>query len=126
MHNEKPPVKIRYEYEKEDGLRLNYVHGIFGGINPQGEIELNFYSESDKFPAFSEQIIAPDGSMGHEVLPAEDVKHVVRHVHSKLLINYYMARAVLEWLEDKVDILESEGDNPEAFFAPPSDDGFRQ
>lgn len=107
--NTKYPNKIRYEYEQESNLRLNYAHGVWGGINPQGEVEMNFYIESDKLPNFSERIVAPDGSFGHEVAPYdEELKVITRQIHSKVVLNYHTARAVLEWLEDKVEALEME------------------
>ncbi len=101
------PNRIRYEYEQDANLRLNFAHGVWGGINPQGEIEINFYTESDKIPSFSERIIAPDGSLGHEMVPFDDeVRTITRHVHSRVVLNYHTARAVLEWLEDKIDTLD--------------------
>ena len=109
MSQEKNPLRIRYEYEQTPETRLQYAHGVWGGINPQGEIELNFYTESDKLPPYSERIIAPDGSFGHEMAPYDDnVKIVTRLIHSKLILNYHTARAVLEWLQDKVETLENE------------------
>lgn len=109
MSQEKSPLRIRYEYEQNPETRLQYVHGVWGGINPQGEVELNFYTESDKLPPYSERIIAPDGSFGHEMAPYDDnIKVVTRRIHSKLIFNYHTARAVLEWLHDKVETLENE------------------
>ena len=103
------PPKIRYEYEVTPEARLNYAHGVWGGINPQGEIEMNFYLESDKIPAFSERIISPDGSLGHEMAPGmTDVRVITRNINAKVVLNYQTARAVLEWLEDKVELLEME------------------
>jgi hypothetical protein len=101
--------KVRYEYQQNPDVRIHYAHGVWGGINPQGEIEVNFYLESDKIPPHSERLIAPDGSFGHEVIPyEEEVRAVTRTIHSRVILNYYTARAVLEWLEDKLDMLEME------------------
>ena len=103
------PPKIRYEYEVAPEARLNYAHGVWGGINPQGEIEMNFYMESDKIPAYSERLVSPDGSLGHEMAPgAEEARVITRSINAKVVLNYQTARAVLEWLEDKVDMLEME------------------
>lgn len=113
MHDEKNPLRIRYEYEQHPETRVQYAHGVWGGINPQGEVELDFYTESDKMPPYSERILAPDGSLGHEIIPQEDtLRVVVRHIHSKVILNYHTARAVLEWLQEKVDALENEMDDP--------------
>lgn len=109
MNDEKNPLRIRYEYEQTPETRLQYAHGVWGGINPQGEIEMNFYTESDKLPPYSERLLAADGSFGPETAPQdENVKMVMRTIHSKLVVNYHTARAVLEWLQEKVDMLESE------------------
>ena len=103
------PPQIRYEYESAPEARLQYAHGVWGGINPQGEIEMNFYLESDKIPPYSERIISPDGSFGHETVPDDEGMRVVtRHIHAKVLMNVQTARAVLDWLGDKVDMLEME------------------
>lgn len=108
-HGPKLPHRIRYEYKQDPSTRLQYAHGVWGGINPQGEIEMNFYLESDKLPPFSERIVAPDGSFGHEVAPYdESTKTITRHVHSKVILNYHSAKAILEWLEDKIESLEME------------------
>lgn len=59
MSQSKFPARIRYEYEQDPAARLQYAHGVWGGINPQGEIEINFYLESDKLPPFSERQVEP-------------------------------------------------------------------
>ncbi len=105
------PAKIRYNYQMAPEARLHTAHGVWGGINPQGEIEMNFYHESDALPPYSERLVAPDGSIGHEITPEDDrQREVTRHIHSRVLLNYHTARAVLEWLEDRVAALEEEGD----------------
>ncbi len=101
------PTRIRYEYEQDKHARLQTAHGVWGGINTQGEIELNFYIESDKIPPFSERIISSDGNLGHEMAPFDDdVRSITRVIHSRILLNYTTARAVHEWLEDKLETLE--------------------
>ena len=103
------PARIRYEYEHDPNAKLRYAHGVWGGINPQGEVEVSFYLESDKMPPYSERLVAPDGSFGHEVIPHdEDLRIVTRTIHSRVILNYHTARAVLEWLEDKLDMLDME------------------
>lgn len=102
------PATIRYKYEMSSDARLNAAHGVWGGINPQGEIEMNFYHESDAMPVYAERLVAPDGSIGHEVLPEEERRDVTRHIHTRVLLNYHTARAVLEWLEDRLSALEEE------------------
>jgi hypothetical protein len=101
--------RIRYEYEQDQNAKLRYAHGVWGGINPQGEIELNFYTESDKIPAFSECAVLPDGNPGPEMAPFDEgVKTITRHIHSRVVLSAAAARAVLEWLGSQVDSLEKD------------------
>ena len=103
------PKKIRYKYVMDDSVRMSTAHGVWGGINPQGEIELNFYHESDALPQSTECLVSPDGSLGPENLPEGfEQRDIIRHIHSRVLLNYETARAVLEWLEDRVATLEME------------------
>lgn len=117
----KLPARIRYEYETEQNAKLEYAHGVWGGVNPHGEIELNFYTESDKLPTVSERIVSPDGSIGHEIIPVEnDPKVVLRNIHTRVVMNYNTARAMYDWLDEKLTSLEAEW---EAAGAGPMFDG---
>ncbi len=101
------PLRIRYIYKQDDPLPLRYAHGVWGGINSQGEIELNFYTESDALPDYSERQVDPDGNMGPEKAPHEErQKNIIRHIHTKLVLNYHTARAVQEWLDNHLNLLE--------------------
>ena len=42
-----------------------------------------------------------------EVVPFDEEERVItRHIHSRVLFNYHTARALMEWLEEKIDTLE--------------------
>ena len=124
MSQEKHPLRIRYEYQQDPEVRIKYSHGVLGGINSQGEIEMNFYAESDALPPYSERIIAPDGSFGHEIAPYdESLKLITRHIHSKVVLSYQSARGLLEWLEDQVALIEAESEGQ--LFFDDEENGFQ-
>ncbi len=104
------PSLLRYEYTVDSGAALNVAHGVWGGINPQGEIEMNFYLESDKLPSYTERSVAPDGAMGEEKSVYDnDKEHVIiRRIHSRILLNYQTARSLVDWLDEKLESLELE------------------
>lgn len=111
------PLRIRYEYEQGEDSKAKYAHGVWGGINPMGEIELNFYLESDKLPSFTESVIDADGQPGPEIAPEDgSVKTVVRHIHSRVIVNYHTARAMLDWLEEKIEAIETDGESLRGYF----------
>jgi hypothetical protein len=106
----KMPSKIRYNFSLEPKARLQAAHGVWGGVNAQGEIEMNFYCESEVLPPFVEHTVEPDGSVGREFIPEdEDLREVTRHIHTRVLLNHNTARGLLEWLEEQLDALEEEG-----------------
>lgn len=102
------PLKVIYEYEIDEGCPRVPAHGVWGGLSPHGEIEMNIYSEGDKLPEYSERLIHPDGSVSDESSSTDEQqsKTIVRRVHAKVYMNYHTARAVIEWLEEKVQALE--------------------
>lgn len=109
MIHKELPGKIRYEYQEDPALSMQYAHGVWGGINPQGEIEINFYTEQEKIPEISERYLKPDGSYGSEMtLAEEDTRVVRRKIQAKVLVNQHTARALLNWLAEKLENLEAE------------------
>lgn len=104
------PDRINYHYQTDPGAHLQVAHGVWGGINPHGEIEICFYHESDIPPLLTEQTVAADGSAGPERLSRNDsTRHIARQIHTRVLVNYNTARALLEWLEERVSELDAEG-----------------
>ncbi len=108
------PLKVIYEYEVDENCPRVPAHGVWGGVSPHGEIEMNIYSESDKLPQFSERLVHPDGTVSDESssMDEQQSKTIVRRVHVKIYLNYHTARAVMDWLEEKVQALEMEGMDP--------------
>jgi hypothetical protein len=107
------PTKIRYRYQIDETARLHVAHGVWGGINSQGEIEINFYHESDTLPSCSEQQVAADGSIGPEVVPGnEEVRDITRYIHSRVVINYHTAYAMIDWLQERLAALEEDSPSP--------------
>lgn len=123
--NSPMPLKIKYEYKTAKDCPTVYSHGVWGGINQYGEIEMNVYAESDKLPEFSECALNPDGTPGPEISSQDEhTKEVTRTIHAKVLLNYHTARAVIEWLEEKIQTLELEA--PEGLFPMDDNNGLSQ
>ncbi len=106
VHNKDVPQGVRYEYALDAHATLHLAHGVWGGVNPQGEIELNFYTESDKIPPYSECIEHPQHGLEEVVSSDENMRTIIRHIHSRVVLNYYTAHAIIEWLEAQLTQLE--------------------
>lgn len=92
-------TRVHYEYELDDNVRVQYAHGVWGGITKHGEIELNFYLEHDKVGVKKERTVPNKDSM-------TPTHYITRLVHSRILLNSTTARSILEWLEEKIQTLE--------------------
>lgn len=109
------PDKIVYHYNQEANTPLQIAHGVWGGINPHGEIEICFYHESDMPPQVAEQQIGADGMPGPERGASMDSsRHIERRIHTRILINYDTARALHNWLDERLNELDSES-SPEIY-----------
>lgn len=107
---DKLPERIRYHYQSDPCATLKVAHGVWGGVNPHGEIEICFYHESDIPPETSEQALGPDGAIGPERACGDgSSRNISRHIHTRILVNYNTARALLDWLEERVSELDAEG-----------------
>ena len=118
------PTKIRYIYKEDPHCHLNLAHGVWGGVTSQGEIEMSFYVESENFPEYSEEIIAPDGSLEHEIDKNHFPHEIIRFVHSHVLLSYQTATSLREWLDDRISELEHE--NSTNIFDPNSGSNVKQ
>lgn len=110
MSDMKIPNKIRFEYHNEKNVTLEYAHGVWGGINTNGEIEINFYTEEDKIPECAERYIQPNGTFSPEVThySDENSRTIIRNINNRILLNHQAAIALYNWLGDKLESLEAE------------------
>ncbi|MDR1856477.1 MAG: hypothetical protein LBR22_04885 [Desulfovibrio sp.] len=99
------PHKIRFTYVVPRELKPMEVHGVWGGVNDHGELEANVYTEFEALPRETEQIIAADGSLDHEVIP-DGPTEIKRYVHGQLLFSYASAKSFHEWLGMQISSLE--------------------
>ena len=105
------PSRIRYEYEQDPETRLQYTHGVWGASTARRNRNQLLPRKRQDAADIPNVSIAPDGSFGHEIAPYNDEERTItRHIHSRVVMNYHTARAMLEWLEDKVAALEAEED----------------
>lgn len=64
MNKSQLPNKIRYEYQEESNLAMQYAHGVWGESIPKGKLKSIFIPNKIKFPqipnAISNQTVRSD------------------------------------------------------------------
>ena len=117
-------TKYILKFRRDPDLPLPLAHGVFGGVNPMGEIELNFFAESEDLPDRVERLISnADGAVLNEEIISGDpeARHVTRTIVSRIVVTYATAQAIRTWLDEQIKVMEdiaSGADIP--FFGEPS------
>ena len=117
-------TKYILKFRRDPDLPLPLVHGVFGGVNPMGEIELNFFAESEDLPDRVERLVSnADGAVLNEEIISGDPKarHVTRTIVSRIVVTYATAQAIRTWLDEQIKVMEdiaAGADIP--FFGDPS------
>ena len=100
---EKKTISFRYK------ISANYVvfsiTGVHGGLNPRGQIIMNFFHERHPIPRKIIYEFKEDGSLGDEI--ERDTKtSIIRDVLFGVSILPDTARAIAKWLSEKADECE--------------------
>lgn len=101
--------EIVFKYRYRDDYNPVYVNGAQGGVNPQGEIVVNFYFERLAVPIDQTQLLTEDGRLGNVVKnKPEDLNHsFVRYIENGVVMNLQTAKSIHDWLGKQIAILES-------------------
>jgi hypothetical protein len=100
--------KIKCKYIFDDNYNPEYVNGAQGGINPLGEIVINFYLERNAIPN-SQTFEIKDGKISVEDIESEpvDLKNsFVRVIKNGIVLNYQSAKEIHKWLGSHIEKLE--------------------
>ena len=117
-------TKYILKFRRDPDLPLPLVHGVFGGVNPMGEIELNFFAESEDLPDRVERLVSnADGAVLNEEIISGDpeARNVTRTIVSRIVVTYATAQAIRTWLDEQIKVMEdiaAGADIP--FFGDPS------
>ena len=100
--------KIKCKYIFKDDFNPKYINGAQGGINPQGEVVINFYLERSALPV-SQTYGIEDGKLSAQEIESEpsDLQNsFVRVIENGIVMNYQTAKEIHKWLGNHIAILE--------------------
>lgn len=94
---------IKFKYIFDDNYDPDYVNGAFGGVNPDGELVINFYMDRIPIPYETEHFINEDGSLGDEVVVTKPEEMKVRRVvKNGVVLSRETAVNIYKWLKDQL------------------------
>ena len=99
--------KIKFHYEKSNLFRVIHVDGAIGGLTPTLDLFISIYNQRAPIPKLTVQKISPGGQLGDEVTEERIQKDgVFREVEVGLVMNLNVAKALNQWLVDKIELAE--------------------
>ena len=100
--------EVKFKYIFEDSYNPVYVNGAQGGINPQGEIVINFYLERLALPTSQTHEVKEDGRLGEMIAsePADLGQSFVRVIKNGVVLNLAAAKSIHDWLGQNIENLE--------------------
>lgn len=100
-------TSIDFHYIKSNSFRVVHADGVYGGPTPRGYIVLNFYSERVPIPQKITQEITSAGQLGGEI-DQMGKGGIVREVEVGVTIDVPHAKSLIQWLQEKVDVMEKQ------------------
>jgi len=101
------PNRIKFHYVKSTQFRVIHADGAYGGITPQLGLFLSFFNERLPIPRVLVHSVKPDGSLGEQIsAECESKDGVIREEEIGVAMNVVVARALVQWLQDKIQEVE--------------------
>ncbi len=98
--------EVEIRYSESSHYNSAYISGTFGGLNPSGMLEIDFFTDRLHRPESTTHKIE-DGKIATE-MDGEMERHLhVRKVEFTAMMNLEVAKAFHQWLTQKITDLES-------------------
>ena len=98
--------EINFDYIKSNQFRVIHTDGAHGGVSPNGRlIQMAIFSERSPIP--KKETFKLDAGKIVEKIGTEQRDAVVREVEVELLMSIETAKAICNWMYEKIKHIES-------------------
>ena len=97
------PQQIHFDFIKSNHFRVVHVDGAWGGLTPNGHVNMVLYSERPPIPKQMTHQVNPDGAM-KEIKELRLVRDTtaIREVEVSAIMPAVVARALRDWLTERL------------------------
>lgn len=97
---------VVFEYIKSNFFRVIHSDGAIGGITPEGNIHLAFFSDRPAIPKMQIHKKNADGTLG-EMLPEHTIARpgIIREMDIDIVISPDAVQALIGWLNNQIQQL---------------------
>jgi hypothetical protein len=109
MPENQNPSTVEIDYLKSNFFRVIRVNGAFGGFSPDGQLFMAIFSERPPFPDATVYSVEANGQIGPEIIEKRQTTSkgkIVRELEAGLSMDVRTARAIVQWLNERIDIAE--------------------
>lgn len=103
------PTEIQSKYIKSGVSPALHADGIFGGVTPNGQLYIAFFSEHVRIPDAAILRRDPQGENYRPVEPPAKSPDLVRDVGVEVIMTLQVARAFRAWLDTRLKMVEDLG-----------------
>lgn len=103
-----PPPKSKihnFKYQKTQDFKTSQIHGVYGGINMRGQLNMNFYVEAADLQKTSFAPIV-DNKLAPEEFPVMTERHSVRELQFGINVDLDIAKATALWMLKHIEEYE--------------------
>ncbi|MGA2714503.1 MAG: hypothetical protein ABSG41_15470 [Bryobacteraceae bacterium] len=104
MAEDQKEKTLHIRYRNNPAYRSVHAGGAYGGVLPSTEIFLGIFSERTHFPESATVEINEETKQGVEKVQIE--KGIVREMEIGLIMNVHVAKAIRQWLDEKIAFVE--------------------
>lgn len=100
-------ASFNFKYKFPDNYNPTYVNGVFGGLNPSGEIIMNCFLERQPLPYAQTMEFDEEGNLTNIKItdPQDHNVSVLRYVSTGLVMNIETAVEIRDWLDHQITLL---------------------
>lgn len=89
--------EVTFEYKQSDDYCPVYANGAYGGLNPRGEVIINFFNERYPVPK-SEKYKLSEGRIGEKITDGSEDMTVLRAICTGVIMSRENAQCFYDWL----------------------------
>lgn len=106
--DERQDAHVVFEYARDPMFRSTHADGFVGGLTPNGQVHIAFFSERPVLPKRHVFKLNPDGSLGAEV-PNEKAANesITRDMQVDVLLTVQAAEGLKNWLDQYIRNLKA-------------------
>ena len=113
--DERQEAQVVFEYARDPMFRSTHADGFIGGLTPNGQLHIAFFSERPVLPKRHVFKLNADGSLGAEV-PNDKAasESITRDMQVDVLMTVQAAERLKNWLDDYLRTLKARAGNGDA------------